>query len=272
MPGPSASENQSVAAVVPAAGLSIRMQAFKPLLSVAGRPLLIWCLTSLYEGGIGHIELVLGRQAEDVGRALAQWLGAPAVGRGRTPGAPPGTNPGALPGANPGLLPGAATADDGQAPGVILDARPSVHVLVNHEYANSDMLHSVQLGLAELLASNRPYSAACILPGDMPAVSPASIQALLAAHRQAPQQTLRPSHAQRGGHPVLLPRSIWPVVTGFNQAGGLCAALAQTSIVDIAVADPGVLLDADYPPDLAQINDLLQTRAPQPPGANHAAL
>ena len=246
MPEISLSEKPTaVAGIIPAAGLSSRMQAFKPLLGIAGRPLLLWTLTSLAAGGVDHLELILGYQASAVKTQLEGWP-TPSKNRQNPNSAAPSTRAKAQ----------ESSQQAAQAPA----PAPSMHITVNHDYATSDMLHSLQLGLEQLLFDPHSYTAACILPGDIAAIAPASIRALLAAHRRTPEQTLRLSYAGQCGHPLLAPRSLWTTIVNFNGSGGLRAALAQTNILDIPVDDPGVLLDADNAADLARLESQLLDR------------
>jgi len=204
----------AVAAIVPAAGLSSRMGAFKPLLEVAGKPLLVWTLTALVEAGVDPIVLVLGNQAEVIEAELERRFGEL--------------------------------------------SQTSIQTVRNPDFATSDMLTSLQLGLAALLKRVEcSPSAACVLPGDIAAIKPTSITALLVAHRSDPDVLLRPSYKERGGHPLLLPRSFWSAVLDFQGSGGLRAALAGEAISNVSVDDPGVLLDADRPEDIERLETLL---------------
>lgn len=55
-----------LAAVVPAAGLSRRMGAFKPLLPLYGKPALCWVVDSLLRAGVRQIALVSGYRSKEV--------------------------------------------------------------------------------------------------------------------------------------------------------------------------------------------------------------
>ena len=59
------------AAVVPAAGLSSRMGAFKPLLDLGGKPLICRTLDSLRAGGCEEICVVTGYRADELEAAAA---------------------------------------------------------------------------------------------------------------------------------------------------------------------------------------------------------
>lgn len=58
-------------AVVPAAGLSSRMGAFKPLLDLGGKPLICRTLDSLRNAGCGKIFVVTGHRADELEAAAA---------------------------------------------------------------------------------------------------------------------------------------------------------------------------------------------------------
>ncbi len=64
--------------LVLAAGLSRRMGAFKPLLEIAGRPVLAWAVAALRDGGVPGVTVVIGHRADELRPAVEQ-LGARAV-------------------------------------------------------------------------------------------------------------------------------------------------------------------------------------------------
>jgi len=64
--------------IVLAAGLSRRMGAFKPLLELAGRPVIAWAVSALRAGGVSDVTVVIGHRADEL-RPLVAWMDARAV-------------------------------------------------------------------------------------------------------------------------------------------------------------------------------------------------
>lgn len=87
---------------------------------------------------------------------------------------------------------------------------------------------------------------------DMPAIAPASYRAVLAALAQGAALAV-PAYCGRRGHPVGFAggwREELGALAGDRGARGLLQAHAAL-VVEIAVADPGILADIDTPEDLA---------------------
>lgn len=117
---------------------------------------------------------------------------------------------------------------------------------VHNARAASGMASSLQCGLA---AAPSSCDAALILLADMPRVRAATFDALIAAHEGATPHPLAvaPVYEGRRGNPVLLGRPLFGAVAALEGdvgARGLLKA-AGAEIAEIAVSDPGVLLDID---------------------------
>jgi molybdenum cofactor cytidylyltransferase len=63
--------DETIAAVLLAAGRSRRMGAFKPLLPFGGRSVVEACVKNLFEAGAGEVVVVVGRRGGEVRAALA---------------------------------------------------------------------------------------------------------------------------------------------------------------------------------------------------------
>ncbi len=80
----------------------------------------------------------------------------------------------------------------------------------NPRYAQGEMLSSIQVGLAALGAA---AGGALLCLGDQPQMQLETVLALLAeAQSDGCQRVVVPSYSMRRGHPVLLPRRLWPQV------------------------------------------------------------
>jgi 2-phospho-L-lactate guanylyltransferase len=90
------------------------------------------------------------------------------------------------------------------------------------------------------------------MPGDIPAVTPAEIEALLAAHRAAPSFTIAPAHDEQGSNAVLLsPPEAVPLRFGENSYFPHLAAARAAGIEPTILPLPGIAMDIDNPADLA---------------------
>jgi probable selenium-dependent hydroxylase accessory protein YqeC len=103
---------------------------------------------------------------------------------------------------------------------------------------------SLQAGLR---AVGRGADAALIALGDMPALRPATVDALLTEARRRPGRCLRPSYRGRSGHPVLLPRAAFGRVLALRPDEPARALLPALDPFLLECSDPGVILDLDRP-------------------------
>jgi len=112
----------------------------------------------------------------------------------------------------------------------------------NSDYATGEMLSSVKAGLRALPAA---LDGCFIQPADMPLVTQAVIEQLLAAREAG--WNVAPRCAGRRGHPVLLDRAYWDAMLDLppdaKPRDVIAAARERLRLVD--VADEGVLLDID---------------------------
>jgi CTP:molybdopterin cytidylyltransferase MocA len=114
-----------------------------------------------------------------------------------------------------------------------------------------DMLASLRFGLSHL----RPQTgAALIMPGDMPAVPVAVIQAVAAVWQVEGKALVVPSVHMRRGHPWLAARHLWSEIAALRPGLTLRDFLNRhaSQIHYVPVDAPGVLLDLDTPEDYGQ--------------------
>ncbi|HRJ69990.1 MAG TPA: nucleotidyltransferase family protein, partial [Beijerinckiaceae bacterium] len=101
--------------------------------------------------------------------------------------------------------------------------------------------------------------AAVILLGDMPLVGPAVIRRLAAAYAQTPDaKAVVPTFLGQKGNPVLIARGLFASVADVSGDIGARRLIedAGGQVVEVAVDDPGALLDIDTPQAL---RDLAET-------------
>jgi len=119
--------------------------------------------------------------------------------------------------------------------------------LYNPQFASAEMLSSLQVGLRALPDA---CQGALIALADQPQIEPAVVQAVLAAfHASQAQQIVIPSYQMRRGHPICLPRWLWPTILALPPEASLRAAIHPHSaaIRHVMVETPSILADLDTP-------------------------
>ena len=90
------------------------------------------------------------------------------------------------------------------------------------------------------------------LPGDIPLVTAAETERLIAAHLPAPSFTIAPSHDEMGSNAILMsPPDAVPLRFGDDSFRPHLAAARAAGIEPSVVRLPGIALDIDNPADLA---------------------
>jgi len=206
-----------IAAVILAAGLSRRMGRFKLTLPWGDRTVIGQVVATLEAAGVEEIVAVTGHRTDEVIAALA------------------GT---------------------------------TARVIFNPDYASGEMLRSIQAGLRAAEdrqglkppaqasesrlkpAADPPMPAALLCLGDQPQMTAATVRAVIAAGAEDGWgRIVVPSYRMRAGHPILLPRWVWPAILSCTGTlrDVMAAHRAQTRF--LAVDTPTVLADLDTPED-----------------------
>jgi molybdenum cofactor cytidylyltransferase len=120
-----------------------------------------------------------------------------------------------------------------------------VAAIVNPDPARG-MFSSIQGGLA-----SAGGDVVLVLPADMPFVAPETVAAVI-ARAVATGSVVVPVHETRRGHPIAIPRPLCDALLALEPTTTLKDALAASgqSMVQLDVADAGVLRDVDVPGDL----------------------
>jgi len=101
-----------------------------------------------------------------------------------------------------------------------------------------------------------------VLPGDIPRVTAAEINALIAAGRSAPSFTIAPAHDELGSNGVLcLPPEAMPLRFGDNSYFPHLDSARRHGIEPTSVPLSGFALDIDHPDDLRAF---LRAKPPMP--------
>jgi molybdenum cofactor cytidylyltransferase len=118
------------------------------------------------------------------------------------------------------------------------------------ESATEDMRESISWGLA-WLARGRPPDAVLLAPGDSPGISAALVARVIARGRSEGSSIIIPTHAGRGGHPVLIPWTLAREIPALPEGVGVNALMARNpgSVVKLEVDDAGAIADLDTPDD-----------------------
>jgi 2-phospho-L-lactate guanylyltransferase len=95
------------------------------------------------------------------------------------------------------------------------------------------------------------------LPGDIPMVTSAEIERLLAAHGPAPSFTIAPSHDEKGSNAIVMsPPDAVKLRFGDDSFFPHLAAAEARGIAPVVLHLPGIALDIDNPADLAHFSGL----------------
>ena len=138
-------------------------------------------------------------------------------------------------------------------------AGPDITVVVNHA-VDDGLSSSLRLGLDHVPAWCK---GAIVMLGDMPAVSPGTLDTLASAALMRPSvQAIVPIYDGRRGNPVLLLRPLFASVGGLVGDQGARSLLTGPGVVELAVSDRGVLLDIDSEDDIARYEAELKCGAP----------
>lgn len=109
--------------------------------------------------------------------------------------------------------------------------------------------------LAGLAVVDRPgVTGMLVTLVDVPLVTAATVEALLAAYRTSRAPVVRPARAGRHGHPVIFDRTVFDELRGADPAAGAKAVVRARlgQVLEVAVEDSGAFLDVDTPDDYAR--------------------
>jgi molybdenum cofactor cytidylyltransferase len=113
----------------------------------------------------------------------------------------------------------------------------------------SGMGSSVALGFAAL--AEYEAESAWLWPVDHPGVQVETLYRLIAG--LGTHEVAQPRLGDRGGHPPLVARRLWPKLAACGSLeGGARAVFAKADVVRIDVDDQGVIRDVDTPADRAR--------------------
>ncbi len=136
-----------------------------------------------------------------------------------------------------------------------IDLGPA-NVVVNPRF-HEGMSSSLRLGVGRASAGT---DALLVVLADQPFVSPRTLNALVKQHASGEGKILIPTYEGIRGNPVLLDASLAPELGQLKGDIG-CRAIFpghEAEIREVAVRDPGVLIDVDTPEELGRVERTLK--------------
>lgn len=124
----------------------------------------------------------------------------------------------------------------------------SARTVFNPDYAEGEMLSSVQAGLAGL----RPVTEAALIGlGDQPQVREGSVRAVVEEYRKSGASLVVPSFQMRRGHPWLVARPYWDEILAMRPPASLRDFLNHHAekIRYVEIDNSSILQDLDTPED-----------------------
>jgi len=130
-------------------------------------------------------------------------------------------------------------------------SREKVRTVYNPDYAGSEMLTSLQVGIR---ASGPDLEAVLVVLGDQPGIQPGVVSGLVDLFQQTQGRIIIPSYQMRRGHPWLIRRDFWEdiLVLPAENTPRDFIQMHQNEITYLIVDTPTVLKDIDTPEDYRQ--------------------
>jgi len=123
-----------------------------------------------------------------------------------------------------------------------------VRTVFNPEFANGEMMLTLQVGLAAL---ENDVEAALVVLGDQPQIEQTVVRSVLAAFEPKIQPLVVPSFQSRRGHPWLVGQSLWDGLLGLEPPATMRQFLDRyaSEIHYVNVNTHSILQDLDTPED-----------------------
>jgi molybdenum cofactor cytidylyltransferase len=120
--------------------------------------------------------------------------------------------------------------------------------IFNNQFANSEMLSSLQLGLE---AQSSQVQATLIGLGDQPQIQAGTVRLIYETFREQKSKLIVPSFQRRRGHPWLVERSLWNKLLEITPPRSPRDFLNEhaNEIVYVEVDTSTILADLDTPQD-----------------------
>lgn len=124
----------------------------------------------------------------------------------------------------------------------------SAQIVFNKEYAQGEMLSSLQVGLE---AKKHEAQAALIGLGDQPQVQERTVQRILQEYQQTKASIIVPSYQMHRGHPWLVVHGLWDEILQMRPPESPREFLNhhEKDIHYVTIDSPSILQDLDTPDD-----------------------
>lgn len=145
----------------------------------------------------------------------------------------------------------------GHAPEAVEAALPrdrELSVAHNAGHAEGEMASSIKVGLAWLQAHAPETTGALIILGDLPLLTAAILNAVLAKAAQGGALIVAPRYNGQRGHPVWLAREVWGEAMALKPGAQLRELLRARpdDVLLFDVDDPAILMDVDTPEQMRE--------------------
>ena len=122
-------------------------------------------------------------------------------------------------------------------------------VVSNPDYARNEMLRSFQVGVEALIGEHGPAQGTLLALGDQPHISAGVVRRIIGCAAVNGDSIVVPSHNRRRGHPVFLPRRLFPALLTMTEGQSLRELLKHHAdeIEYLEVEDDSVRRDMDVP-------------------------
>ncbi len=133
-------------------------------------------------------------------------------------------------------------------------ARHGARSIFNEQFANGEMLSSLQCGL-QLLSKEEPGAQAALIGlGDQPQVQAGCIRQICETFQAQEARLIVPSFQKRRGHPWLVERSLWTELLELQPPQSPRDFLNRhaAEIAYVEMDTPSILADLDTPQDYRQ--------------------
>jgi CTP:molybdopterin cytidylyltransferase MocA len=131
--------------------------------------------------------------------------------------------------------------------------------LWNTAFEETEMFASLQIGLTAIRQTGG-FDAAFLLPGDMPAVEPEVLQALMQEMQTGDWDVVFPSDGSRRLHPPLIHARLFDQLIAYSGEDGLRGAFrAMTAKIGyVLTTTTGCMLDVDTQEDYARVQQYMK--------------
>ncbi len=122
-------------------------------------------------------------------------------------------------------------------------------VVFNPDFARNEMLRSFQVGLEALVDEHQPLQGSLMALGDQPHISAGVVRRIIGCAAENVDSIVVPSHNCRRGHPVFLPRRLFPALLTMTEGQSVRDLLNGHAgeIEYVEVEDGSVRRDMDVP-------------------------